>query len=90
MYRLGLKNKTLIVYAALYSFSSGEYGVYFGSQKYLAASLEISVRTLQNSLKELFSLGLIKNELGKDKKTFGICCTERAEHKKRNAAQELS
>ena len=60
MYDLGIKKSALAVYAALYSFSVGERGLYHGSQKYLADSLGIGVRTVQAALKELLSLGLIE------------------------------
>ena len=74
MYDLGIKNSALLVYAALYSFTVGERGIFHGSQKYLAESLGISVRTLQNVLKSLFSLGLIENHVTEDEKYTGVRC----------------
>ncbi len=33
---LGLRNSLLSVYAAIYSFTNGDYGMYYGSRAYLA------------------------------------------------------
>lgn len=74
MKRLKLKKSELIVYAALYSFTIGERGLYHGSQKYLAGGLGICVRTLQTAQKKLFSLGLIERYATADGRYVGIRC----------------
>lgn len=74
MKRLNLKNSELNVYAALYSFTIGERGLYHGSQKYLAECLGICVRTLQTAQKKLFALGLIERYATPDRRYVGIRC----------------
>ena len=75
MKRLNLKNSELNVYAALYSFTIGERGLYHGSQKYLAECLGICVKTLQTAQKKLFALGLIERYATPDGRYVGIRCT---------------
>ena len=74
MYDLGIKKSALLVYAAIYSFSTGERGLFHGSQKYLAESIGISTRTLQIALKSLLSLGLIEKYTTEDARFSGIRC----------------
>ena len=74
MYSLELKKSALVVYAALYSFSVGERGLYHGTQQRLADGLDISLRCLQNTLKKLFSLGLIERYVTADGRYRGIRC----------------
>lgn len=81
MYELGIKGSALIVYAALYSFSMGERGLYHGSQTYLAESVGVSVRTVQNALKRLFSLSLIERYESEDGRYKGIRCVQKRAQK---------
>ena len=81
MYELGIKGSALVIYAALYSFSMGERGLYHGSQKYLAESVGVSVRTVQNALKRLFSLSLIERYETEDGRYRGIRCAMPQEEK---------
>ena len=74
MYSLGIKGSALSVYAAIYSFTIGERGLFHGSQKYLAESLGVSVRTIQNAEKKLFSLGLIERYATDDGRYTGVRC----------------
>ena len=74
MYELGLKKSVLSVYATLYSFTIGDRGLYHGAQSYLAESLEISVRTVQNALKELYARTLIEKYVTEDGKYSGVRC----------------
>ena len=95
MYALGIKGSSLLVYAAIYSFTVGERGLFHGSQKYLADSIGVSVRTVQNSLKKLFSLELIERYATEDGRYSGVrCVMERTlpsrEDKKEEKAQKPS
>lgn len=72
---LMLKCNTLRVYAILFSYTLGNAGMYYGSRKYLADTLSISVRTLHRALSELFSRGLIENTVENDGGRSGIRCT---------------
>ena len=72
---LGLRNSTVFVYAALYSFTCSEAGMYYGSRRYLAESLHISARTLTRSLNLLFGRGLIEYKTSDDGALRGIRCT---------------
>ena len=90
MYNLGLKPAAFLIYATLYSFTIGERGLYHGSQKYLAESLEIGVRTLQNSIKELFLRGLIEKCVSEDGKYKGIRCVGGIKAGKGEAAPVVS
>lgn len=74
MYGLGLKPAAFLVYAVLYSFTIGERGLYYGSQKYLAESLNMTVRTYQNTIKELELKGLIERCESEDGKYKGLRC----------------
>ena len=74
MYGLGIKGSALAVYAALYSFTMGERGLYHGSQKHLADSIGVSVRTVQTALSRLFFLSLIERYETADGKYRGIRC----------------
>ena len=73
---LGLKGNELRVYALLFSYTNGEAGMYFGSRKYLADTLFISVRTLYRILGSLFKRELIENVWSKEKGRSGIRCTQ--------------
>ena len=72
MYSLGIKGNALLVYAAIYSFTIGERGLFHGSQKYLADGLGVCVRTIQNAEKKLFSLGLIERYATEDGRYTGV------------------
>ena len=72
---LGLRSSTLRVYAILFSYTNGSAGMYFGTRKYLADALSISVRTLHRALSELFSRGLIENFLDSSSGRSGIRCS---------------
>ena len=61
MQKLKIKGNALLVYAAIYSFSMGEMGVYFGTQAWLAGVLNINLRTLERALKLLREMKLIEN-----------------------------
>lgn len=74
MYNLGLKPAAFLVYATLYSFTIGERGLYHGSQRYLAETLNMTVRSYQNIIKELESKGLIERCESEDGKYKGIRC----------------
>ncbi len=74
MYGLGIKNSDLKVYAALYSFTVGEMGLYHGSAAYLADSLGISLRTVRRAYAKLSSLGLIERQATSDGRYVGLCC----------------
>ena len=89
MYGLGIKGSALILYAALYSFSLGERGLYHGSQKYLAESIGVSVRTVQNALTRLFSLGLIERYETPDGRYKGIRCIEPKPEQRRQSQPSI-
>lgn len=72
MRELGLCRSLLSLYAAIYSFSMGGCGLYYGSQKYLAESIGISVRTVQRGLCRLREKNLIENAVSEDGKYTGI------------------
>ena len=82
MYDLGIKGSVLTVYAALYSFTLGERGVYHGSAKYLALSLDVCERTVLRAYKRLRELGLIENGESEDGWFKGIRCVDPASLKK--------
>lgn len=88
MYKLGIKNNALKVYAVLYSFTNGEIGVYYGSKKYLAAALEISERSLYNAIKELREKGLIEEYETEDARYKGIRCVRVKEREARSLAKK--
>ena len=92
MNELGLKKSALIVYAALYSFTMGERGLYHGTQKYLAEVLGMSVRGLQNVLKKLFERELIERYVTADGRYRGIRCVmsvcERGAKNKENVTEK--
>ena len=71
---LGLKGNTLRVYALVFAYTSGEHGLYFGTRKYLAESLGISLRTLYRAIARLVDLGLIEHTVT-DQGRFGIRCS---------------
>lgn len=75
MYSLGIKGSTLLIYAAIYSFTNGERGLYHGSSDYLAATIDVSTRTVFRAYKTLFSKGLIERCVSADGKYVGIRCT---------------
>ena len=80
MYGLGIKGSTLQVYAALYSFTLGERGLFHGSIAYLAASLMISERTVNRAYKRLRELGLIEDYESRD----GRCMTNKQDQNQRS------
>ena len=60
---LELSNATLQVYAFLFSFTKSGVGVFYGSRKYMAETIGVSLRTLQYSLKKLTDRGLIEHAI---------------------------
>ncbi len=74
MYGLGIKNSDLKVYAALYSFTVGDRGLYHGAATYLADSLAISLRTVRRAYSKLSSLGLIERHATSDGRYVGLRC----------------
>ena len=74
MNSFGLKKSTRDVFALLYSFTQGEFGLYYGSQITLAQMLGISRRTVQRAYRELRERKLIeKVRIGK---FSGIRCKD--------------
>ena len=59
MRHLKLTNSEMIVYALLYSYTLGEYGMYYGSQEKIAKSLNLSIRTVARAYRRLYDLGYI-------------------------------
>ena len=72
MLELGLTTSELMVYAFIYSFSKGEPGVYYGTQRYLATTIGISERTVLRVYKKLYQLKLIEKYESEDGKIKGI------------------
>ena len=62
---LGLCGAELIVFAALYSFTRGDEGEYYGTRAYLSKRLGISERTLSRTLTALVQKGLIAKSQGR-------------------------
>ncbi len=87
MYGLGLRGSALTVYAALYSFSCGERGLYHGSAAYLAEGLSISVRTVRRAYAALLSLGLIERYVSEDGRYSGVRCVEPRAIKKKSSVK---
>ena len=58
--KLGLRLKELLVFAVIYSFTTGPGGVYFGTQEYLAHSTAGSVSTVKRCLASLLKKGYIE------------------------------
>ena len=58
--KLNLSGNELLVYALIYSFARGEKKEFYGSAEYIAARLNIGLRTVMYSLKKLTENGLIK------------------------------
>ena len=90
MYTLGIKGSALAVYAAIYSFTMWDRGLFHGSQKYLADSIGVSVRTVQNALGRLRSLGLIEGCETPDGLYRGIRCIRPEEREeKKNTPSDI-
>ena len=87
MRQLKLSNNEMMVYALLYSYTLGEYGMYFGSQERIAKALNISVRTVARAYRRLYDLGyIIKVE---EDGRRGVKCTVHKDSKKK-AKEEAS
>lgn len=56
---LDLKGNELLVYALIHSFSQEAQGCFFGSLDYVAKACGCTIRTAQNTLKDLVNKGLI-------------------------------
>ena len=69
---MDLNGSQRLVYAFLYSFSKGKPGVYYGTQKYLAKTLQMSERTISRVYKKLYEKGLIEKCVSKDGTIKGI------------------
>ncbi len=90
MYDLGIRNSGLTVYAALYSFTAGETGVYYGSAEYLANSLGLNEKTVRRAYNSLFEKELIEKYTSEDGRFSGIRCVSllRVEEKKQERLRE--
>ena len=84
---LKLRNSELRVYAILFSYTSGDCGMYYGTKRYLAKALDISERTLQYCLASLTKRGLIENVFDEMSGRSGIRCSymKEAERKGENS-----
>lgn len=58
---LKLKGNELILYAIIYGFSQDGESEYYGSQRYIAKALGVSVPTVNKTIKKLLDKNLIKN-----------------------------
>ena len=76
MYGLGICGSVLNVYAALYSFTRGERGLYHGSAAHLAEGISVSERTVRRAYAKLFSLGLIEKCVSDDGRYSGVRCVD--------------
>ena len=76
MRELGLSGNELYVYALIYSYTSGEVGMYYGKRQYFADTLGISLRTLSRMLSSLFARGYIEKTVSPDGLYKGIRCVE--------------
>ena len=90
---LMLKGSELRVYAILFSFTSGDAGMYYGTKKYLAESLMLSERSIYRAIAALFKRGLIENVFDSESGRSGIRCSymreeERAMAKKAESSEE--
>ncbi|MBQ4071910.1 MAG: helix-turn-helix domain-containing protein [Clostridia bacterium] len=56
----GLRGSELLVFAFLFSFTTGKGGLYWGSQSHLAASCGVSTSTASRALSSLKEKGLIE------------------------------
>ena len=68
----GLRGAELLVYAFLYPFTNGQVGVYYGSKRYIAESLGISLRSVFAALSSLLKKGWIEKR--SDELCRGIRC----------------
>ena len=75
MLGLGFKGSELAIYAVLYSYTKGEKGLFYGSQKTLAEQTSLSERTVSRALKSFYERNLIEKCEIDGKK--GIRCVER-------------
>lgn len=92
MYDLGINHSTLCVYAAIYSFTMGERGLFHGSAAYLADSIGLSVRTIRRAYSKLLSMGLIERYTTEDGRYSGVRCVspEETEKKKEETWQSVT
>ena len=92
MYDLGIQKSDLIIYAALYSFTIGERGLFHGSRAYLAESVGVSEKTVYRSLAKLFSMGLVEKHTTEDNRYTGVRCVslKEVENRKKEAKREVS
>ena len=73
---LKLSGSELFTYAMIFSYTKdGKGGLYYGTQKYLAATLGISVRTLQKAIAKLKDKGLVENAVSEDGEYSGLRCS---------------
>lgn len=84
MHSLGLKPSELQVYAAIYSYTVGRVGIYYGSREYLAESVGYSERTVYRCLKRLCELGLIESVSFKGR--YAVRCTPLASEKEKESS----
>ena len=68
----GLSGVKLLIYALIYSYTIGTYGLYFGSKEHLAETVGSTTRTVYNLLKSLIKEGLL--EKYSDGKREGYRC----------------
>ena len=76
---LGLSGSALVVYAIIYSFTRGEYGLFFGSQEYLSRLGGISISTVKRAVNFLLSEELIEDCEKNERK--GYRCTRLYEYR---------
>ena len=69
---MGLSANETLIYAFLYSFTKGKCGVYYGTHKYLANTLNIATRTVERIIKKLREKGLIEKYKSEDGQISGI------------------
>ena len=99
---MGLKKSELLIYAILYAFTTGEIGLFYGSQNHLAYLSGLSLRTVQRALSSLFKKGYIartektnckgiecKNEKKSELSVSSAVITEHA-YQKIDAKSEIS
>ena len=84
-----LRGSELRLYALLFSFTSGEVGMYYGTKKYLAKALMLSERTVYKAIASLSKRGLIENTFDESCGRSGIRCSYMKESE-RNVEKSLA
>ncbi|MBR5139929.1 MAG: hypothetical protein IKV16_02635 [Clostridia bacterium] len=86
---LKLHNSELRTYAIIFSYTNGSTGMYYGTQRYLAKTLDICERTLQYCLTSLKKKGLIENVFDEMSGRSGIRCSYMKEGEKKDENSDL-